>query len=451
MAANSISDLEELIIRCRTDESKMYIQDAYAAYKAGAYRSCIVTTWIAIVFDLIDKIRELSISGDKKAKRILDRFERLQERIERNDPEAIRDSLNFEREILDIAKNDLELIDKQQHIDLDRLKEDRNRCAHPTFQRIESPYHPTPEQARYHIKNAISHVLQMPPVQGKQAIANLIKLVDSDYFPLNFDDALKQIQSSDFSRPTHSLINSFVDKLIHSYFDKDSKLFFHKKSIIALQCCLHMFHEQSIARLTSQFIKILNTIEDDKALLAVALIIKIPELWYEITETYQIKIREYILRCSEDDFIRIAKNDTKIEEIQTFINFRIKSLDSPHISQILKNGHSAECQSRAVELFCSSKTWTRANQVYSECISPIIDKLTREQIVRIIRSPKEERSDLSGSSGFASFVKKLYKIDKMPSAEISEELIKQGLDRHVQSLDEHHGSSEECENDEDPF
>lgn len=77
MHNGTISDLEELILQCRTQESKDYISEAYAAYKANAYRSCIVTAWIALVFDIIGKIREPSIAGDNKAKTILDKFEKL--------------------------------------------------------------------------------------------------------------------------------------------------------------------------------------------------------------------------------------------------------------------------------------------------------------------------------------------------------------------------------------
>jgi hypothetical protein len=233
MNSTTISDVEELILKCRTKDSRLYISDAYSAYKAGAFRSCIVTTWIALVFDIIDKIRELSISGDKKAAAILNGFEKLQERVDKNDPEALKESLAFEREILDLAKNELGIIDKHQFTDLGRLKEDRNRCAHPTFHRIETPYQPTAEQARYHLKNVIVHVLQMPPVQGKQALSNLSKLVESTYFPVDFDDALKQIQASDFSRPTPALINAFVDKLLFGFFTKGNELYFEKKALIA--------------------------------------------------------------------------------------------------------------------------------------------------------------------------------------------------------------------------
>lgn len=428
MTSNSLSDIETLILKCRTEESKLYISDAYSAYKAGAYRSCIVTTWIALVFDLIDKIRELSIAGDKKAQAILEKFEKLQERIEKSDPEAIRDSLAFERSILDVAKDELSLIDKQQLIDLERLKEDRNRCAHPTFQRIETPYHPTPEQARYHINNTISYVLKMPPVQGKQALSNLSKLVESSYFPLDFSDALKQLQSSDLSRPTESLINAFVDKLIHSYFDQDHTLYFQKRTLVALQCCLHMHHSESISRLKSQFEKINRTIGDDKLLLAVATILYIPELWHEIEEATHIRIREYILRCEEDDFVTLTKKGLENEELKPHILNRISELDSSELSQLIKTGVIEECVERAVDVFCSARNWRHANQIYVDCILPIIQELTKDHLFRIVRSHNDESSDLPGSTGFSSYLEKTLEIGTISKEELVGELNAQDLE-----------------------
>jgi hypothetical protein len=62
MQLEQLSDLDELILRCRSDCARDHIREAVLAYKSGAYRASIVATWTAIVFDLIDKIRELSIS-----------------------------------------------------------------------------------------------------------------------------------------------------------------------------------------------------------------------------------------------------------------------------------------------------------------------------------------------------------------------------------------------------
>lgn len=52
----SLSDIEALSLRCRSDQSKAYISEALKCYKGGAYRAAIVTTWIAIVFDLIEGV-----------------------------------------------------------------------------------------------------------------------------------------------------------------------------------------------------------------------------------------------------------------------------------------------------------------------------------------------------------------------------------------------------------
>ncbi len=46
-------DLDELVLRCRDKTTKDYIQEAVSCYRAGAFRSCIVSTWNAVVFDFI--------------------------------------------------------------------------------------------------------------------------------------------------------------------------------------------------------------------------------------------------------------------------------------------------------------------------------------------------------------------------------------------------------------
>lgn len=52
-------DLDELIVRCKDKQAKKFIQEAVACYRVGAYRSCIVSIWNAVVFDFLHKLREL--------------------------------------------------------------------------------------------------------------------------------------------------------------------------------------------------------------------------------------------------------------------------------------------------------------------------------------------------------------------------------------------------------
>lgn len=179
----NLADIEALALRCRSDESKSYIAEAIRCYRASAYRAAIVNTWVAIVFDLIDKIRELSLSGDAKAKELETRYEMYIDQIQKGNTQGIKSALEFERSILNLCKDELQFFDPQQFTDLVRLREDRHRCAHPSFQHAGIPYHPSAEQARLHIRNAIVYVLAQPPVQGKAALAELKVLVSSAYFP----------------------------------------------------------------------------------------------------------------------------------------------------------------------------------------------------------------------------------------------------------------------------
>lgn len=53
-------DLDELILLCRDELTKKFIQEAVACYRVSAFRSCIVSIWNAVVFDFLHKLRQLA-------------------------------------------------------------------------------------------------------------------------------------------------------------------------------------------------------------------------------------------------------------------------------------------------------------------------------------------------------------------------------------------------------
>ncbi|WP_297576919.1 hypothetical protein [uncultured Deefgea sp.] len=73
--ASQLEDLDELILRCRDKKTRQYIAEAVASYKVGAFRSAIIATWIAVCFDVIEKLRDLALSGDKEAERQIHELE----------------------------------------------------------------------------------------------------------------------------------------------------------------------------------------------------------------------------------------------------------------------------------------------------------------------------------------------------------------------------------------
>jgi hypothetical protein len=133
---------------CRNKKSKDYIKEAVSCYKSGAFRSAIVSTWIAVSFDIIDKLKELSLAGDKEAQKQLEEFEN-----------AIKTG--------NVVKDKFELISHVEFFDLESLQQDRNRCAHPSMTADGEIYNPSAELARVHIRAAVEYLLQYPLAQGK--------------------------------------------------------------------------------------------------------------------------------------------------------------------------------------------------------------------------------------------------------------------------------------------
>jgi hypothetical protein len=141
-----ITDLNELILLCRSESARSHISEAVACYNARAYRSAIIATWIAVLFDFIHKLRELEMAGDNAARQKLTTFDAARST---NDLKA---SLEFERNLVDSARDDFQFISPIEAIDIQRLFDDRNRCAHSSMVSHDEPYMPSAELARTHIR-----------------------------------------------------------------------------------------------------------------------------------------------------------------------------------------------------------------------------------------------------------------------------------------------------------
>jgi hypothetical protein len=192
----SLIDIEVLALRCRSEQAKVHISEAVLCYRSGAYRATIVSVWIAVIFDLVDKVRELALAGEGNANAIWNQYQTYIQQIEDGSEQGIKSALQFERTLIRTCKDKLQFFDQQQMVDLERLHEDRHRCAHPSFQRVGEPYRPSAEQARLHLTNAVSHVLSQPPLQGRAQLSRLQTLVSSTYFPHEHEQAVIQLRAS---------------------------------------------------------------------------------------------------------------------------------------------------------------------------------------------------------------------------------------------------------------
>ncbi|ENV52100.1 hypothetical protein F953_00465, partial [Acinetobacter junii CIP 107470 = MTCC 11364] len=106
------------------------------------------------------------------------------------------------------------MISHVEFIDLNRLQEDRNRCAHPSMASDGEVFNPSAELARMHIRSAVEHLLQYPPAQGKYALDSLTSEVESEYFPTDVKKAVVAFESSPLNKARDSLIRNFTIVLL---------------------------------------------------------------------------------------------------------------------------------------------------------------------------------------------------------------------------------------------
>jgi len=307
-------DLDELILLCRDESAKRFIQEAVACYRAGAYRSCIVSTWNALVFDFIHKLRELQQIGNGEATNLLEGFEKKRQCSD------VKGLWKFESDIPKNAKDKFELISDIEEVDIARLLKDRNRCAHPSVISLDEPFEATAELARYHMRSAVTHLLQRPPVQGRQALERVRKDINSDYFPDQLQLAIKYLKAGPLERPRPTLVNDVVyelsDKLLReNLFEKKTAQLY-----IAIRAIVEMHTEYVENFLKTKLPKILDQINDDQWYKVVRYLREVA-ITQNLDEPYRIKTCIFIEKIDVDDLTHLDKRKQQAFIDASYVDF----------------------------------------------------------------------------------------------------------------------------------
>lgn len=170
--------LEDLTASIRSDHSRQQFNESIRAYRAGAYRSATIALWIAVVQDIVEKLRTLADDNDANAKNVIAELDTA--RTNNN----VAKLQAMENSFLAVARDDFELITHREAEDLQRLYKDRNSCAHPTFQSdVDEPFDLTEEQVRAHARVAVDSLLAQPARVGKALIDRFANDVRSNSWP----------------------------------------------------------------------------------------------------------------------------------------------------------------------------------------------------------------------------------------------------------------------------
>lgn len=377
-------DFDELLLRVRSSAARAHIRDAVTAFRAGALRPAVVSAWAAVVTDIMAKVREIELTGDARAAQQAAIFDAI--RVDNN----VERSLAMERTILVVARDDFELLSHHEHSDLERLREDRHRCAHPAMASVDEAYEPSAELVRYHISSALSHLLTQPPVQGKAALQRVMGEVSSSLFPTDVAGALRVLGGGPLQRPKDVLVRDFVIATIKATLRGDyaADAAFVSRALAAVAAVSEM-HPAAVDRVMSSDVpRILGGLDDDDLPRVLRLAVALPATWDCMPESVRTKLEQLVGVVNPRERPDVFLAAVATNALDTRVRDRVLDLDWQDIVALFQQDANAASSSamlvdRAVQLLVASSSWNASNALITAALIPAARAVTEAHLEAI--------------------------------------------------------------------
>jgi len=378
-----LHDLDELLLTVRNEISKSYILEGINAYKGGANRSAIISTWIAITYDIISKIREIVEQEDLEAKKEIAHFEKLLEQS-KTDKSVIKQLQEFENSLLNKALDKFEFINPTEFKYLERIKEDRNLSAHPAFIDSENLFSPSGELVRSHIVHSIKYLLSNKPIQGKAAFGRIVRDIKRVSFPKDYSSAKKYLKDKYFENSKDVLIKNltsgFISGLLNGSVSKEGNELNVTNTLLVISELFPVVFE---SQLKKKLPKIIEGLEDEKLWKILILLGSNQHIWNLLDSSSKIRVNEFLKIKSKERSVLLNK-----------FGF-IKSIQVPELEKTIDELRSlvnSEVEN-AIHDYGYSKSYHSAFENGKTKILPLISNFTKKNIRDFIEAILNNKHD----------------------------------------------------------
>jgi hypothetical protein len=169
------------------------------------------------------------------------------------------------------------------------------------MQSPEEPFQATRELARYHLRSAITHLLQHPPVQGRAALQRIWDTIKSEGFPEDTEQAIQVFKDSYLARARKLLIKDVVTGLTKSLLLEDKPVKEQYRMYAALAAISKIHFEQFQEIIHTKLSAIIESVPDPKWHI-VFYYLRRMKAWEHLSQGQRIKAENFI------------RNINKIEE-----------------------------------------------------------------------------------------------------------------------------------------
>lgn len=401
-------DLDELVSECPDPRSRQYIRESVQCYKAGAYRAAVVACWIAVAFDLVDKIRELAATGDAMAQEAIAKFDRA-----RHDGD-VRTALTFEKELLALARDKFEFISPVECIDLERLVADRNRCAHPSLVSDTEVFEASPELARLHIVNATRYVLSQPAAQGKQALDRLESELDSNFFPVKPADAIVFLRAGPLAKPRESLLRNYISILLKRLLKQTNLDWERRRRTRTAFFAVAEIHPEPRKRILRELLStIIPTLLDDDQLAIAADFIgskRGAEVWIYLSEADRLRLTTFVenLPAEHLDSLEDFLKERGLPFFDSALS-RIKHASHSEIFDTPWFGTPQAVINRMLDFYRHCHSYSQANEFGKNLRFALADSETPTEHLARLAEAGAKNDQVRHSNQFPVLVKELIK------------------------------------------
>ncbi|MGJ0508209.1 MAG: hypothetical protein ACR652_14040 [Methylocystis sp.] len=373
-------DLDILLTRIRNGQSKVYFLDAVKAYKAGALRASLTSAWVALVYDLIAKYRELSVMGDAAAITFITSWDAA---TATND---VKKLLQLEAGILEDATANTQVVNGIARTHLERLREDRHLCAHPAFSAEAQLFEPSPELVRLHLVNVVDLVLAQEPLQGR-AIFDLYDAdVQSPGFPTTHAKILDYVEQRYLARIRPQNIQNFGLVLAKSLLKGVPPQWEpQQRKIISSLVAVRERAPQAWPNIFFAIARLLDTLDPASRPRAIAFIAAFPDFWQQLQEPTRTA-----LQATVDNANPATLTDYRILAGVTVAPFRagllavIAGLNRDRLAAAVAARALADLWPRAVEMYQGSGGWRESEANFRDLIAPFTGRLNSQQLDQLL-------------------------------------------------------------------
>ena len=369
-------DLDIMVTRIRDPRSRTYFLDAVKAYKAGALRAALSAVWVAVVYDLIMKYRELGASGDAAATAFLKTWDRATK------SDDIKKLLELEAKILNDATTKTQLLNRIAKTQLDRLREDRNLCAHPAFSTEADLFEPPPEMVRLHLVNAIELVLSQAPLQGKAISERFGVDVQSAGFPTDRLKIRDYVEQRYLAQTRQQNVNNFGIVLVKSLLkgippeweDSRQKVI---DSLIAVRECA----SGNWPDISASIVQIMNSLKPEERGRSIGFLAGFPDFWRQLDDPTQTALQETVKNITPTDLTdyRLLAG-VRLPEFREHLLDLMKALPPEQLREAVNQEALPELWGRSLQCYAGSGSFRGSERNFRDFILPFSNKLCSEQI-----------------------------------------------------------------------